>query len=168
MNRERIGKIFFKAGLISRDALAHVLEENRTHPQEKLGQTLVRLHLASDAEVARALSLQFDIPYIDLNMVVVDPYAVKKIPLNVAMKHHILPIYIEKNNLILAMEDPQDFEAIEAARFASSLNLRPHMKVDEQQLQDLKKQSESPAIVKMVNTIVFQGIADQRICGGNG
>ncbi len=199
MNREKIGQLFLKAGLISRNALAHVLEENRAHPQEKLGQTLVRLNLASDTEIARALSLQFDIAYIDLNMVVVDPYAVKQVPLNLAMKHHILPIYIEKNNLILVMEDPQDFEAIEAARFVSGLNIRPHitalsdlvaaikryysveesvgaiiqdvasgedvefilkhMKVSEEQLQDLKKQSESPAIVKMVNTIIFQGIA---------
>jgi len=199
MNRERIGEIFFKAGLISRDALAHVLEENRTHPQEKLGQTLVRLNLASDAEIARALSLQLDIPYIDLNIVVIDPYAVKQISLDLAMKHHILPMYIEKNNLILAMEDPQDFEAIETARFASGLNIRPHVaalseivagikryysidesvgaiiqnvtpdkdlefllehvKPGEQQIQDLKKESESPAIVKMVNTIIFQGIA---------
>lgn len=199
MNRERIGQLFLKAGLISHDVLAHVLAENQAHPEEKLGQTLVRLNLASDIEVARALSLQFDIPYIDLNMVVVDPYAVKQIPLDLAMKHHILPIYIERNNLILAMEDPQDFEAIEAARFVSSLNIRPHitarsdlvagikryyaveesvgaiiqdvapqedvecilehLKVSEQQLQDLKKQSESPAIVKMVNTIIFQGIA---------
>jgi type IV pilus assembly protein PilB len=199
MKREKLGEIFFKAGLISRDALARVLEENRTHPEEKLGQTLVRLNLASDTDIARALSLQLDIPYIDLNMVVVDPYAVKQIPLDVSMKHHFLPIYIEKNNLILAMEDPQDFDAIEDARFVSSLNICPHiaalseivtgieryysveesigaiiqnvtpqedvecilehLKVSEQQFQDLKKQSESPAIVKMVNTIIFQGIA---------
>lgn len=188
-----------KARLISRNALARVLEENRAHPQEKLGQTLVRLNLATDAEVARALSLQSNTPYVDLNMVVIDPYAVKQVPSELSMKHHMLPIYIEKNNLILAVEDPHDFEAVEAARFASGLNIRPHVaalseivagikryysidesvgaiiqdvtpdediellfkhvKPSEQQLHELKKQSESPAIVKMVNTIIFQGIA---------
>ena len=96
MNRERIGQLFLKARLISRDALAHVLEENRAHPQEKLGQTLVRLNLATDAEVARALSLQSNTPYVDLNIVVIDPYAVKQVPSELSMKHHMLPIYIEK------------------------------------------------------------------------
>lgn len=199
MRKEKIGTIFVKAGLISHDALDRALEENRAHPYEKLGRILVRLNLATDAEVARTLSLQSNIPYIELNMVVVDPSAVKKVPLGVCMKHHILPIYIEKNNLVLAIEDPYDFEAVEAARFASGLNVRPHVaafseivagikryhpihesistgaqnansdeelefllkhiKPNEEQLEDLKKQSEAPAIVKIVNTIIFQGIA---------
>ena len=199
MHKEKIGTIFVKAGLISHDALHRALEENRARPHEKLGRILVRLNLATDAEVARTLSLQSNIPYIELNMVVVDPSAVKKVPPDVCMKHHILPIYIEKNNLVLAIEDPYDFEAVEAARFASGLNVRPHVaafseiiagikryhsidesvsaraqnanpddelefllkhiKPNEEQLEDLKKQSEAPAIVKIVNTIIFQGIA---------
>lgn len=199
MKRERIGELFVKAGLISHEALALALEENRRQPQEKLGHTLVRLNLTSDAELARALSLQSNIPYIDLNMVVIDPHAVKQVRADLSMKHRMLPIYIEKNNLILAVEDPYDFEAVEAARFASGLNVRPHVaafsdivaglkryysvddtagpakqdvnpdedielllqhvRPSEQQLQALKEQSESPAIIKMVNTIIFQGLA---------
>jgi len=199
MKREKIGELFVKARLISQAQLERVLAENRAHPEEKLGQTLVRLKLASDTDIARALSLQLNIPYIDLHTVVIDPYAVKRIPLKLAMQHHLLAIYLERNNLILAMEVPQDFEAIEAARFASGFNIRPHVapsseilaainryyaveesvgtiiqnvtpseeveclldyvKLSEQQLEDLKKQSESPAIVKMVNTIILQGIS---------
>ena len=199
MKKEKIGEIFVKIKLISPAQLDRVLQENRAHPEEKLGQTLVRLKLASDIDIARALSLQLNTPYIDLHTVVIDPSAVKRIPLNIAMQHQILGIYLERNNLILAMAIPQDFEAIEAARFASGLNIRPHvaplgeilaainryyaveesvgamlqdatpseevenlleyMKLSDQQLQDLKKQSESPAIVKMVNTIMLQGIS---------
>jgi type IV pilus assembly protein PilB len=199
MKREKIGEILVKARLISQAQLDRALAENRAHSKEKLGQTLVRLKLASDTDIARALSLQLNIPYIELHTVVIDPYAVKQIPLNLAMQHHILPIYLERNNLILAMENPQDFEAVEAARFVSGFNIRPHvasfsdilaainryysveesvgtilqnvtpsedvelilkhLKLNEQQIEDLKKQSESPAIVKMVNTIILQGIA---------
>jgi len=96
MNKEKIGTIFVKAGLISHNALNRVLQENRAHPNEKLGRALVRLNLATDAEVARTLSLQSNIPYLELSMVVVDPSAVKKVPSDVCMKHHILPIYIER------------------------------------------------------------------------
>lgn len=200
MKSEKIGELFVKAGLLAPATLAHVLEENRKHPEEKLGQTLIRLKLASDTDIARALSLQFNIPYIDLQMVVIDPYAVKRIPAELATQHHMLPIYIEKNNLVLAMENPLDFEATEAARFASGLNIRPHVtslseilngikryysieetvaarmqnvpaadkdmeyilqnvRPSDQQLDELKKQSESPAIVKMVNTMILQGLA---------
>lgn len=199
MKREKIGEIFVKAELISHDDLDHVLAENRAFPDEKLGQTLVRLNLGSETDVARALSFQLDIPYIDLSTVIVDPRAIKQIPLELAIQEHILPVYIEKNDLVLAMEEPQDFDTIEKARFTSGLNIRPHvaaasdivaaikryysieesigaitqnitpgedvellldhLKLSEQQIQDLKKQSESPEIVKLVNTLIFQGIA---------
>ncbi len=200
-HKEKIGSIFVKAGLISDAALARALQANKTRPNENLGRTLVRLRLANDATIARTLSQQSNIPYVDLNTVVIDPSAVRKVPSDVCMKHYILPIYVEKNNLVLAVEDPYDFEAIEAARFTSGLNIRPHvaasgeivggikryhstineaniaakfrdtapdeelefllkhLKPNEDQLDDLKKQSESPAIEKMVNTIMFQGIA---------
>lgn len=200
MNREKIGTVFVKAGLISSDQLTFALGENQAHkPREKLGQTLVRLKMASDGEVARALSMQLGFPYIDLNAIIVDPYAVQKVPPEVAMKHRMLPIYIEKNNLVLAVEDPHDFDAVEAARFASGLNVVPHVaafgdivagikryydtdesnrtriqettpdddiqrllqqvKPSEQQLDQLKQLSESAAVVNLLNTIIFQGIA---------
>jgi len=100
---------------------------------------------------------------------------------------------------VLGVDDPYDFEAVEAARFTSGLNIRPHVaafreivtgikryhsinesvsaraqdatsdeelefllkhiKPNEEQLEDLKKQSEASAIIKMINTIIFQGIA---------
>ncbi|MCP4379285.1 MAG: Flp pilus assembly complex ATPase component [bacterium] len=127
MQKNKIGDIFVKCGLISPDALKRALMENRKHPKEKLGRTLVRMNITSHEEVAGVLSRQSNIPYIDLNMVVIDPSAVQKVPAETAMKHHILPIYVEKNNLVLAVEDPYDFEAVEAARFASGLNIRPHV-----------------------------------------
>jgi type IV pilus assembly protein PilB len=116
MKKERIGQIFVKAGLLTEEELKGVLEENRKTPEEKLGETLVRLNFASDTEVARALSFKLGIPYIDLNTVVVDPYAIRRIPLKLAMQKQILPVYLEKNGLILAMNDPQDFEALETSR----------------------------------------------------
>ena len=127
MQKNKIGEIFVKSGLISSDALQRALMENRKHPKEKLGRTLVRMNITSYEEVAGVLSRQSNIPYVDLNMVVIDPSAVQKIPAEISMKHHILPIYVEKNNLVLAVEDPYDFEAVEAARFASGLNIRPHV-----------------------------------------
>jgi len=197
--RNKIGEIFVKAGVISETELDRVIQENRAHPGEKLGQTLVRLNLATESEVARALSYQLELPYIDLNTVVIDPRAIRKIPLNLARQYQCLPIYLEKNDLILAMADPQNFEALETLRFSSGCNIRPHLaeadeilaaigryyeledvvgdiiqnvpekedaellqeyiKLSEQQLEELKTRSEAPAIVKLVNTIIFQGIA---------
>lgn len=198
MNREKIGNVFVKAGLVSPEQLRLAMVENKNRgSKEKLGQTLVRMKFASDGEVARALSMQLGFPYIDLNAIIVDPYAVQKIPPEIAMKHRMLPIYIEKNSLVLAVEDPHDFDAVEAARFASGLDVSPHVaafsdivagikryydtdrtsrtqeatpdddiqrllqqvRPSEQQLEQLKELSESPAVTNLINTIIFQGLA---------
>ena len=127
MKQERIGEIFVRADLLSPADLSHVLTENRTRPNEKFGETVVRLGLADETQLARALSFQLKVPYIDLDAVVVDPSAVKQIPRDIAEQQHLLPVYLEKTALVVAMDDPQDFEAIEAARFASGLRIHPHI-----------------------------------------
>ena len=127
MKRARIGEIFIRAGLLSEAELQRVTTENRSRAGEKFGETIVRLGLANETEVARALSFQLGLPYIDLDTVVVDPLAVKRISRTIAEQRHLLPVYLEKNILVVAMDDPQDFEALEAARFASGLSIHPHI-----------------------------------------
>jgi len=125
--KEKIGEIFVKAGLINQQMLKMALEENKRNPKELLGETLVRLYMATEEEVARAIAYQQGIPYIDLTCTPVEPIAIELIPLKLAMEHQILPVRIENRDLILAMKNPLDIAAIDLARFASGLNIRPHI-----------------------------------------
>ena len=123
----KIGNIFVHNGLISPEELRVALEENEKHPDEKIGQTLLRLNYIDDHDLAKTLSIQLNIPYLDLETTFIAPEAIKLIPQKMAKKYHMLPIAIENKSLILAVEDPKDFEAIDMAIFSSGLKVCPRI-----------------------------------------
>lgn len=125
IEKEKIGRIFIKVGLIDEEKLQIALEENKKHPRELIGETLVRLNFVSEQDIAKALSYQNNIPYIDLASTTIEPMAIELIPLKLAKEYQILPIRIENRELILAMKNPRDIEAMDMARFTSGLNIRP-------------------------------------------
>jgi hypothetical protein len=155
MKREKLGEIFVKAGIISQGQLVRVIAENRRHPEEKLGQTLVRLKLASDTDIARALSLQLNIPY----EVPQDFEAIEaaRFATGLNIRPHVAPAseilaainryYAVEESVGTILQDVTPSEDVEL--------ILKHLQVNEQQIEELKKQSESPAIVKMVNTIIL-------------
>ncbi|HWP47857.1 MAG TPA: ATPase, T2SS/T4P/T4SS family [Candidatus Limnocylindrales bacterium] len=123
--KEKIGRIFIKVGLIDEEKLQIALEENKKNPRELIGETLVRLNFVSEQDIAKALSYQNNVPYLDLASTVIEPMAIELIPLKLAREYQILPVRIENRELILAMKNPRDIEAIDMARFTSGLNIRP-------------------------------------------
>lgn len=88
-------------------------------------EVIVGLGMATDEEIAQALSVQLGIPCIELKHTPVEPHAIDLITEKVARKHFILPISIEQKDLHLAMTDPLSFEAFEDVRFASGYTIRP-------------------------------------------
>ncbi len=123
--KEKIGRIFIKVGLIDEEKLQIALEENKKNPRELIGETLVRLNFVSERDIAKALSYQNNVPYLDLTSTVIEPIAIELIPLKLAKEYQILPVRIENKELILAMKNPRDIEAMDMARFTSGLNIRP-------------------------------------------
>ena len=198
MAKERLGEIFVKSGLIDEHKLKIALEENLKKPKEYIGDTLLRLKFITEKDVARALSFQLSVPYIDLTTAVVEPNAIKSIPLKHAQKSLVFPVCIENGYLILAMKDPLDLDAINMANFASGYNIKPYITTeadiryaikqyyfkeeniddilknvdriegiefirdeipDEKTILDLKKESESAPIIRLVNSIILSGIS---------
>ena len=204
----KLGEILVNAGQLSVDDLLLALDDHHKHPKERLGETLIRLQLIDDIELAKALAFQLHIRYVDVTTESIDPLAVQKIPQKLALQKHILPVALEGKELLLAMSDPQDLETIDMARFASGLKIRPCIAVasaleeaihryyakkerreerdeesveaiiqgvphqenlqliadenlNEEGILELKRKSESAPIVKLVNSIISQGISSQ-------
>ena len=126
MAKKRLGEFLVETGLISEQDLTRALAEQRTR-RGKLGDVIVGLELATEADISQALSLQLGIPMIDLKNTPVEPQAIELIQEKVARKHLIIPISIEYRDLSLAMADPLSFEAFEDVRFASGYTIKPYI-----------------------------------------
>ena len=91
----------------------------------RLGATLVRLGLLSDEDVALVLSRQYGVPAIQLNGVEIDPAVIRLVPVEMAVKHQVLPVAREGTTLTLAMTDPADVGALDDIAFITGLHVEP-------------------------------------------
>src|SRR3972149_11007020 len=95
-----------EAGLLDREQLKYALELQGGNGC-KLGEVLVRECLVSPQNLASILSLQLNIPYVELKRYRIQPEAIRLIPETLARKYLALPLAREEEEgLGVAMADP--------------------------------------------------------------
>lgn len=67
----RLGEILLADGQINQNQLDHALEQQAVH-RLPLGQVLTKLHYVTDEVMRQALGRQLNIPYVDLENMVID------------------------------------------------------------------------------------------------
>jgi type IV pilus assembly protein PilB len=121
--RKKIGECLVQAGLITENDLQAALGEHK-RSGERLGAVLVRLNLATERQIAKALSYQLGFPYVNLAENPPDPAAVVLIPKDVALKRTCIAIAIEKNLLTVAMSDPLLFTLVQDLEFQTGHRIK--------------------------------------------
>jgi len=121
--RKKIGECLIQAGLITEDDLRIALEEHgRTG--ERVGVVLVRMNLATEKQIAKALAFQLGFPYVNLAENPPDPSAVILIPKEVALKRVCVAVRLEKNLLTVAMSDPLLFSLVQDLEFQTGYRIK--------------------------------------------
>jgi len=121
--RKKIGECLIQAGLISEDDLENALIEHK-RTGERLGVVLVRMNLATEKQIAKALALQLGFPYVNLAENPPDPAAVILIPKEVAFKRVCIAVSLEKNLLTVAMSDPLLFSLVQDLEFQTGYRIK--------------------------------------------
>ena len=88
--RKKIGECLVQSGLISETDLQTALVEHK-RSGERLGAVLVRMNLATDRQIAKALAYQLGFSYVNLAENPPDPGAVMLIPKDLALKRRGCP-----------------------------------------------------------------------------
>ncbi|MDR9502082.1 MAG: ATPase, T2SS/T4P/T4SS family [Desulfurivibrionaceae bacterium] len=114
MAKKRFGDILVDGGLITDAQLAQALKFGQEN-DIKLGQALIDLGFVTEEAVAHTLSRQLQIPFVDLNKIVLDPEIVTIIPESVARKNKLLAIGKRPGEILVALADPLNIFAIDAA-----------------------------------------------------
>jgi type IV pilus assembly protein PilB len=103
--RSRLGEILVAAGTITQTQLKHALVQQKTM-KLPLGELLVKLNFVTDELMRQALSIQLNVPYVDLDQVNVDRDLARMINRNYARRHSLLPLALIGRTLTVAMNDP--------------------------------------------------------------
>ena len=121
--RKKIGECLIQAGLITEDDLQAALAEHR-RTGERLGAVLVRMNLATDKQITKALAYQLGFPYVSLADELPDPNALVLIPKDVAVKRVCVAVRLEKNLLTVAMSDPLLFSLVQDLEFQTGYRIK--------------------------------------------
>ena len=124
-SRQLLGEALTERGIISADQLRIALIEQRKQ-SVPLGKLLVSLGFVSEATVRDMLSESLGQVSIDLANTIADPAAIALIPRELARRHHVLPVALqrEENRLVLAVSDPNDVVALDQIRVLLREDLR--------------------------------------------
>jgi type IV pilus assembly protein PilB len=121
--RKKIGECLIQAGLISEDDLQVALAEHKK-TGERVGSVLVRLNLATEKQITKALAYQLGFPYVSLSDEPPDPAAIVLISKDVALKRVCVAVKLEKNLLTVAMSDPLLFSLVQDLEFQTGYRIK--------------------------------------------
>jgi type IV pilus assembly protein PilB len=121
--RKKLGECLIQAGLISEDDLQSALTEHK-RTGERLGAVLVRLNLATERQIAKALAYQLGFPYLNLAETPPDGVVVTLIPKDIALKRSCVAIRLDKNLLTVAMADPLLFSLVQDLEFQTGYRIK--------------------------------------------
>ena len=121
--RKKLGECLIQAGLVTEDDIRTALAEH-TRTGERLGGVLVRLNLATERQIAKALAYQLGFPYVNLAENPPDAGVLVLIPRNIAHKRSCIALRLDKNLLTVAMADPLLFSLVQDLEFQTGYRIK--------------------------------------------
>ncbi|OGT20433.1 MAG: hypothetical protein A2V90_08980 [Gammaproteobacteria bacterium RBG_16_57_12] len=118
-----LGEILVEQGSITREILQRVLERQKEVPGRHLGDLLIEMGFTTTEQINIALGSKLGIPYVKLSEFDIDPKAIAMLPADIALQYNVLPLALIKKRLIVATENPFDWEAMDVVRFHVNCNV---------------------------------------------
>ncbi len=106
-----LGESLVKMQIITAGQLQSALRLQKERG-EKLSEILVSQGFVRTEDLASFLSIEWNIPLIDLKTHVIEPEALQLIPEKMARQHTLIPLNIIGESLVVVMADPDDYSAI--------------------------------------------------------
>jgi type IV pilus assembly protein PilB len=119
---KRFGDLLIEKGLLTPAQLAGALQE-QGRTGLKLGQILRDKGLISEDDFVDVIHTRLGIPKLVLDNLVIDPAIVELVPLSLAKKHQLIPVFKLGGTLTVAMADPLDVIALDALKYLTNLKI---------------------------------------------
>src|SRR3989344_3434554 len=121
---EKLYQLLQESGYIKKDALdeAYVSSQELKKP---FSDVLVFHGLISENMLGQLIADKLKLPYIALRSRTITDKVLTLVPENLARRYRIMPIAATDTEISIAMEDPDNFEAIEAIRRRTGRNVKP-------------------------------------------
>ncbi len=175
----RIGELLVQKGIITPEQLEEALKLQK-QSGERLGRILIEKGWLTEDQLADVLSEKFNIPRVRVDSYTLDPSIVNTIPVELARRYKVIPLFRVEDTLTVAMADPLDIFAIDALRQATGLRIQEVIATEsdiekaidryystrdsmDQVVRDLGKEVETLDLEKNVDELSVKGAEDAAI-----
>jgi len=134
-----LGQALLALGLLTQAQLDRVLQ--RTGGKTALGETLVDSGLVSRGDLQTALAHKMGFPLVDLERFPLDPHALALLPRRLAISHRVLPLMLDKERLIVAVDRPGRVLKLRLLDAYAQMPIVPALALKSQILVALNRQS---------------------------
>jgi hypothetical protein len=111
-----LGALLVREGLISNEQLELALMDQQGTGL-RLGELLVQWGWVESRAISRALAEQYELEFVDLDAVEIDPRALERLPARDARHHDAVPIrFLDDGRLLVGVADPTDVGACDELR----------------------------------------------------
>lgn len=123
MARKKIGDLLVENGFITPEQLREALKAQAS-TGNRLGSILIENGLITEDQLVYTISERLGIQRISLASLVIDPEVIKLIPVEVARRYVLVPIFSIGDTITLAMSDPLNIIAIEQVKYSTSMEIK--------------------------------------------
>jgi len=109
-----LGEALIAKKLITQKQLDLALEEQQ-FSKEFLGTILVKRNFLKEEDLMKALSEQFNIPYVSLKHRYIDWDVAERFSSSLVIDHHCMPLEDDKEAVTMAIANPLDAKAVSKA-----------------------------------------------------
>jgi MSHA biogenesis protein MshE len=111
-----LGTLLAREGLITNEQLETALIDQQT-TGVRLGELLVNWGWVSSDAISRALAEQYELEFVDLDVVEIDPKAAELLAARDARHYSAIPIrFLEDDHLLVGVADPTDVGSCDELR----------------------------------------------------
>ncbi|ACG75351.1 General secretory system II protein E domain protein [Anaeromyxobacter sp. K] len=125
IGKRRLGELLLEAGVIDATQLQSALGHQRQWGV-RLGQALVDLKLAGEADIVQALSRKYGYEVARLDAL--EPYALelalRLVPREFALRNNVFPLGADTGTLAVAMSDPTNLAVVDELRFRTGRKVK--------------------------------------------
>lgn len=120
---KRLGEILVDKGLITHEQLGPLLKDQESSGK-RLGELLVEREIITEEELLEVMSERLKTPKITLDSLIIDPQVIKTVPVELARRYTLLPVFRIGKTLTVAMSDPLNIIAIDELAYTTGCEIR--------------------------------------------
>ena len=114
-------------------------QEEQQKSGDLFGHVVLKLGLATEESIAKAVESHYNVPYVDLDHYIIDPQVIKLVPERLAREYKFLPLFETRKTLTIAIADPKNLFGIDEIRDRLGYEIEVTVSTESHILQALDK-----------------------------